>query len=61
MLCWQTLSQMGSFGKKVNEAVGKTLSFNPGSLLRKTRDQALGTIFAIYDTKTNLAERHELI
>jgi hypothetical protein len=46
---------------KVNETVGRTLSLNPGSLMKKTRDEALGASFAIYDTTTNLAKHFEVI
>jgi predicted phosphodiesterase len=51
----------GHTHQKVNKTVGKTLSLNPGSLMRKTRDEALGASFAIYDTTTNLAEHYEVI
>lgn len=51
----------GHTHKKVNETVGNTLSLNPGSLMRMTRDESLGASFAIYDTTTNLAEHYEVI
>lgn len=50
----------GHTHKKVNETVGKTLSLNPGSLMRMTRDEPLGAGFAIYDTVMNLAMHYNL-
>lgn len=50
----------GHTHKKVNETVGKTLSLNPGSLRRMTRDEPLGASFAIYDTETNSAHHYSL-
>jgi uncharacterized protein len=46
--------------KKVNEMVGKTLSLNPGSMMRMTGGESLGASFAIYDTATNSAHHHHL-
>lgn len=51
----------GHTHQKVNETIGRTLSLNPGSLMRKTRDEPLGASFAIYDTATNLAKHYDLI
>ena len=51
----------GHTHQKVNETIGRTLSLNPGSLMRKTRDEPLGASFAIYDTVTNLAKHYDLI
>lgn len=46
----------GHTHKKVNETHGKTLSLNPGSLMKMTQGEPLGASFAIYDTTTNSAQ-----
>lgn len=51
----------GHTHQKVNETIGITLSLNPGSLMRMTRDEKLGASFAIYDTVTNLAKHYDLL
>ncbi len=50
----------GHTHKKINETIGKTLSLNPGSLMKMTRDEPLGASFAIYDTVTNSARHYDL-
>ena len=50
----------GHTHRKVNAKIGKTLSLNPGSLMRMTRDEPLGASFAIYDTVTNTAQHYDL-
>ena len=50
----------GHTHRKVNETIGRTLSLNPGSLMRKTGNEALGASFAIYDTATNSANHYDL-
>ncbi len=50
----------GHIHQKVNKTVGKTLSLNPGSLMRKTRDEVFGASFAVYDTTTNQAKHYEI-
>lgn len=50
----------GHTHQKINETIGRTLSLNPGSLMRMTRDESLGASFAIYDTVTNLAKHYKL-
>lgn len=50
----------GHTHKKVNETVGNTLSLNPGSLMKMTRDEPLEPSFAIYDTATNSAHHYNL-
>lgn len=46
----------GHTHRKVNEKVGKTLSLNPGSLMKTTKQETLGASIAIYDTTTNQAQ-----
>ncbi len=41
---------------RVNEKQGKTLSLNPGSLMKETSPTVKGASIALYDTKTNTAE-----
>lgn len=50
----------GHTHKKINETVGKTLSLNPGSLMKRTRDELLGASFAIYDTSTHSAQHYNV-
>jgi putative phosphoesterase len=50
----------GHTHQKINETVGKTLSLNPGSLMKATLGEPLGASFAIYDTKTNQAEHYSV-
>lgn len=45
---------------RANEKVGKTLSLNPGSLMKFTSDDAQGASIAIYDTTTNTARHIDL-
>ena len=46
----------GHTHRRVNQTVGKTLSLNPGSLMRVTGSTPTGASFAIYDSTTNQAE-----
>lgn len=46
---------------RLGDYIRETYFLNPGSLMRMTRDEPLGASFAIYDTRTNLAEHYELI
>lgn len=50
----------GHTHKKVNQHHGKTLSLNPGSLMKETSDNLKGASIAIYDTSTHLAAHHLL-
>lgn len=45
----------GHTHQRVNEHIGKTLSLNPGSLMKETSATVQGASIAIYDTKTNTA------
>lgn len=49
----------GHTHERVNEHVGKTLSLNPGSLMKETSSTVKGASIAIYDTETHSA-RHIL-
>jgi uncharacterized protein len=46
----------GHTHQKVNLHVGKTLSLNPGSLMRETSSLVKGASFAVYDTLSHTAE-----
>ena len=50
----------GHTHQRVNEKIGKTLSLNPGSLMKETSANIKGASLAIYDTKTNSAT-HQLL
>jgi putative phosphoesterase len=39
-----------------NQLIGKTLSLNPGSLMKETSSKIKGSSIAIYDTDTNMAK-----
>lgn len=45
----------GHTHQRVNEHVGKTLSLNPGSLMKETSPTVKGASIAIYDTQTHSA------
>lgn len=45
----------GHTHKRVNEHMGKTLSLNPGSLMKETSSNVRGASIAIYDTKAHTA------
>jgi uncharacterized protein len=45
----------GHTHQRILETHGRTLSLNPGSLMRSTLGQAFGASIAIYDTSTNQA------
>lgn len=46
----------GHTHQRVNEHVGKTLSLNPGSLMKETLPHIKGASFAIYETKSHSAQ-----
>ena len=50
----------GHTHQRVNEHVGKTLSLNPGSLMKETFPEVKGASIAVYETKSNSA-RHLLL
>lgn len=45
----------GHTHQQVNTHIGKTLSLNPGSLMKETSQTIQGASIAIYDTKTHAA------
>lgn len=45
----------GHTHQKVNHYHGKTLSLNPGSLMRETSEDVQGASIAIYNTETHKA------
>lgn len=45
----------GHTHQRVNEQIGRTLSLNPGSLMKETSSTVKGASFAIYDTVTHTA------
>lgn len=48
----------GHTHQRINQRVGKTLSLNPGSLMRETSHNINGASVAIYDTRSNEAIHH---
>jgi putative phosphoesterase len=50
----------GHTHQKVNQHHGKTLSLNPGSLMRETSDTVKGASIAIYDTTSHSARHIDL-
>lgn len=50
----------GHTHQRVNETHGKTLSLNPGSLMKETSASIKGASIAIYDTETNTARHIDL-
>lgn len=50
----------GHTHQKINTAIGKTLSLNPGSLMKETIGKEYGASFAVYDSLTNSAVHHNL-
>jgi len=46
----------GHTHQRVNEHVGKTLSLNPGSLMKETSATIKGASIAVYDTKAHTAQ-----
>lgn len=50
----------GHTHKRLLEVHGKTLSLNPGSLMRATLGDAHGSSIAIYETSTNQAKHIDL-
>jgi putative phosphoesterase len=50
----------GHTHQRVNQHYGKTLSLNPGSLMKETSDNVKGASIAIYDTSTHLGTHHLL-
>jgi uncharacterized protein len=50
----------GHTHKRINQHFGKTLSLNPGSLMRETSDTVKGASIAIYDTTSHTAKLIDL-
>lgn len=46
----------GHTHQRINEQVGKTLSLNPGSLMKETSPTVRGASIAVYDTLSNSAQ-----